>query len=216
MRCKNCNIKFEVVYFNQKYCNNECKHKEEKQPKKKPKRLYKCKQCKTPFERMKPLQAVCSPICAIGYSKVLEAKKQRKEWSIEKKKIKESLKTYSDYIQELQKIFNTFIRLRDVNEKCISCNEPLVGKYDAGHYYSAGGNPSVRFDEDNVFAQCVHCNQWKHGNLIEYTKRLPERIGELNFHLLEVRRNVPTKYSIPELIEMKVIYKNKVKELKAK
>ena len=43
--------------------------------------------------------------------------------------------------------------------------------------------------------------------LIEYTKRLPERIGELNFHLLEVRRNVPTKYSIPELIEIKIIFK---------
>ena len=83
MRCKNCNIKFEVVYFNQKFCSNECKHKEEKQPKKKAKRLYKCKQCKTPFERMKPLQAVCSPICAIEYSKVLEAKRQRKETNLD-------------------------------------------------------------------------------------------------------------------------------------
>ena len=44
--------------------------------------------------------------------------------------------------------FHKYIRRRDQDKPCISC-----GKYtllQAGHFYSAGGNPVVRFNEDNV------------------------------------------------------------------
>ena len=43
------------------------------------------------------------------------------------------------------------MRLRDQEQGCISCGTPLVGKYDAGHFFSAGGHGSVRFDEDNIY-----------------------------------------------------------------
>ena len=214
MRCKVCKIKFEVVYFNQKFCSNECKHKAEKQPKKKPKRLYKCKQCKTPFERMKPLQAVCSPICAIEYSKVLEEKKKRKET----RELKQSMKTWMDYYQEALKVFNSYVRERDKNEKCISCDAaPGTYRLTSGHYFPQGQNKSVALDEDNAHSQCwFNCNKNKSGNLAEYYPRLIKKIGQERFDELEQRKNSLKKYSIPELIEIKIIFKEKLKTLKAK
>ena len=144
-------------------------------------------------------------------------KKLNKEWNKERKQIMEKLKTHKDYIQELQVVFNTFIRLRDKDAGCVSCGRSLQGlKYDAGHFYSAGGNPSVRFDEDNCFAQCVHCNRDKHGNLLEYAERLPERIGVERFERLKEKRNKTDKFSIPELIAKKVHYQSLIKILKEK
>ena len=60
--------------------------------------------------------------------------------------------------------------------------------------------------------QCVHCNQHKHGNLNEYTINLPIRIGQERFDALLKERLVNRHYSIPELIELKVVYKSKIKK----
>lgn len=173
----------------------------------------KCKECGEVFQKKQPLQMCCSITCSINYSKALEKKKKDREWKSEKKQIKEKLKTNADYVKELQVIFNRFIRERDKLKGCISCGTPLTSKYDAGHYFSAGGNPELRFNEDNCFGQCVYCNQHLHANLHEYTERLPKRIGEERFNQLKELRGTPKKYSIPELIELKVIYKDKIKEL---
>ena len=168
-----------------------------------------CKVCKDKFEPKYFLQKTCfEPDCIIKYKNQVKSK----EWKKEKKRIKERLKTHSDHVQELQKVFNKFIRLRDVNQLCISCNKPLPVKYDAGHYRSCGSSPEHRFNEKNCHAQCVYCNQHLHGNLIEYRKGLIKRIGVEEVELLE-NYIIPLKYSIPELIEMKVIYKEKIKKL---
>lgn len=178
------------------------------------KKLYKCKQCGERFERVRPLQAVCCYTCAIEYSKQQREKKAKKEWNIEKKKIKESLKTKKDYEKELQIIFNSYIRERDKNKKCISCGEYVRGKTDAGHFYPVGSYKNLRFDEDNCHSQCVHCNRHKHGNLTEYRFGLEKRIGLDRLEALDQRRLEVRKYTIPELIELKVIYKDKLKQLK--
>jgi len=171
--------------------------------------MPRCKICKDKFEPKYFLQKTClEPICVLGWSKKLI----EKEWKKEKKAIKESLKTNADHVRELQVIFNKFIRLRDKDKGCISCGTALVNKYDAGHYRSAGGNPELRFKESNVHGQCVYCNQHRHGALIDYRKGLIKRIGLEEVELLE-NRIIPMKYSIPELIELKVIYKDKIKNL---
>ena len=139
-------------------------------------------------------------------------KKEKKEWNKRKAEIKQSLKTKQDYEKELEAVFNKFIRLRDAGKPCISCGTPLSGKFDAGHYYPAGSYKNIRFDERNVHGQCVHCNQHKHGNIAEYTLRLPERIGKESFDQLVLDRLKERHYTIPELIELKVIYKDKIKK----
>jgi len=172
--------------------------------------MPRCKICKDKFEPKYFLQKTCfNPTCIVEW----KDKVKEKEWKAEKKQIKESLKTNADHVRELQIIFNKYIRLRDKGKGCISCGTPLKGKYDAGHYRSTGGNPEIRFKETNVHGQCVYCNQHKHGNLIEYRKGLIKRIGLEEVELLE-NHIIPMKYSIPELIELKVIYKEKIKKLK--
>lgn len=174
--------------------------------------MKKCKICKKYFEpKYSKIQLVCSVKCAYEYGKIQLEKKRKKE----RKEAKEKLLTHKDYLKILQKVFNEYIRLRDKNKPCISCGKPLKGKFDAGHYFSVGGYPNVRFDEVNVWGQCVTCNQHKHGAIHEYTKGLIERIGEIEFTLLRERAyQTPLKLSIPEILEKIKIYKSKVKQLK--
>ena len=171
-----------------------------------------CKGCKKKFERLRSNQVVCSFECSIDYTNELKEKKEAKDWRVKKKRIKESLKTHSDYTKELQVVFNKYIRLRDKGKPCISCNRVLGSKQDCGHYRSVGSCPELRFSEKNTAAQCVFCNQHQHGNLIEYRKGLIKKLGVEEVELLE-NYHIPMKHSIPELIEMKVIYKDKIKKI---
>lgn len=172
--------------------------------------MPRCKICKDKFNVKFFLQKTClETSCIIEYKNKVQAG----EWKKEKKVLKNRLKTNAEHVKELQVLFNRFIRLRDKDKGCISCHTALKGKYDAGHYYSAGGNGEVRFNEDNVHGQCVYCNQHLHGNLLRYTDMLPNRIGLCKFRELKKLINTPRKYTIPELVEMKVIYKDKIKEL---
>jgi hypothetical protein len=74
-----------------------------------------------------------------------------------------------------QKIFNTYIRLRDKDKGCISCG----GKVEhAGHFYPQGAYSALRFHEINVNGQDELCNCGKYGNLEEYEKGLIKRYGQ--------------------------------------
>ncbi len=143
-------------------------------------------------------------------------KEKDKEQRKEDQATRDRLKRKQDWEKDLEKVFNEFIRLRDAGDPCISC-EALPGTYrmSAGHFYPAGSEKSVRFDEDNVHGQCwFNCNKNQHGNLLEYRPRLINKIGEERFEALRVRKNTPAHYSILDIKDMIKIYKAKVKELK--
>ena len=170
-----------------------------------------CKICKDKFEpQFNSVQMVCSPKCSIEYMK----KQKAKAWKKEKKELKEKLKTKSDYEKDLERIFNKFIRLRDAKESCISCAKQAGSfKLTAGHYFPAGSYKNLRFDEENVHGQCwFDCNKNKSGNLSEYKIGLIAKIGKERFNALEERRLIKRGYTIPELIELKVIYKEKIRK----
>jgi hypothetical protein len=174
--------------------------------------MKRCKVCKQPFTpTYSTLQATCTkPSCLIEWGRIVERKKSKREI----KAMREKIKSVSQYRRELQKVFNEFIRLRDQNQPCISCNKPLVGKYDAGHFYSVGSYPNLRFNEDNVHGQCVECNQHKHGNLLEYAPRLTERIGFERASKLMAVRHDPLKLSLEEIKQLTEHYKQKVRQWK--
>ena len=166
--------------------------------------MPRCKECKQKFISKRFLQKTCNNIaCALAYSR----KQTQIEWKKEKKVLKDKLKTKSDYQKDLQKEVNYFIRQRDKNKPCISCSKPLIGKFDAGHYRSQGGNPELRFNELNIFGQCVRCNQHLHGNLIDYRIGLIKRIGVDKVEWIESKHE-PQHYTIEELKEMIIKYRN--------
>jgi len=83
--------------------------------------------------------------------------------------------TVNQLISKATTVFNRFIRNRDHDESCISCGNFTT--LQAGHYYSAGRFPALRFNENNVHGQCMKCNYYESGNLINYRKNLIHKIG---------------------------------------
>jgi hypothetical protein len=104
----------------------------------------------------------------------------------------DTLKKYNKYklpklLEKAQVKFNAYIRERDEGKGCICCGGKHYSEIQAGHFYSAGHYPNLRFNEDNVHGQSKSCNYFKSGNLNEYRKNLIERIGlerveRLDFH----------------------------------
>jgi hypothetical protein len=176
--------------------------------------MKKCKVCASKFvPRFSSFQKTCeNPACIIEFSKAQLQKQNAqvdKQW---KRETKAKLMTLSGHIQLCQNVFNTYIRMRDKGKPCISSGRPLVGKYDAGHFYSTGAYPNLRFNEDNVHGQCVHDNRHLHGNLLAYRERLIERIGIAQFNALDALKNVPKHYTIDEVKELVKLYKTKIKQ----
>ena len=175
-----------------------------------------CKHCKEKFEVKKFNQKFCkgNTDCLTAEAMFLLSQKKKadeKKWKQEKKILKEKIKTRSDYMNELQVVFNKYIRQRDKGNNCISCGKKCK-KENAGHYRSVGGNPELRFNELNCHLQCEYCNTYLHGNYIDYRINLIKKIGLKNVEWLEGKHE-PKKYTIEELKELKEHYKQKTKEL---
>ena len=167
-----------------------------------------CKVCKELYQPIRPLQSVCSPNCAWDYAKTVREKAERKET----KELKTQLKTKSEWIKEAQTVFNQFIRLRDKDLPCISCQRHHTGQYHSGHYRSVGAHPELRFDELNVHKQCSVCNNYLSGSLVEYRINLIIKIGIDAVNYLESKHQ-PKHYTIEDIKTLKAIYKEKVKTL---
>lgn len=177
------------------------------------KKVYnrKCVTCKEKFTPQANTQICCSPFCAVEYTR----KKKAKQWSKYKKEAKEKLMTKSDYLNIAQKVFNTYIRLRDKNKPCVSCDKPYKeNDINASHFFSVGAYPNLRFNEFNVHSSCIRCNKELHGNINEYTIRLPVRIGQENYDQLLKDRNKPLKLDITEVKDLIEFYREKIKNLK--
>ena len=183
----------------------------------KPKKLKrkKCKVCKEYFEPFRPLQVCCGPDCAKVKVESDRIRKEEREIKVERKKAKERLKSRSDWMREAQVAFNKYIRLRDAELPCISCDRPPSwnGQWHASHYYATSIRPNLRFDEDNVHKACSICNNYMHGNLTPYRERLLSRIGTDRVAVLDDSRE-PRKYTVEELKEIKEKYSKIGKSLK--
>lgn len=183
----------------------------------KPSIASKCTVCKSSFMRMRPLQVVCGPVCAYRRADVLAAKKKHLDAKAERADTaarKLAIKPRAKWLAEAQAAFNAFVRQRDAHLPCISCGRFHKGAYDAGHYRSVGSMPALRFVEDNCHRQCVPCNQYKAGNVVEYRIGLVARIGADRVAVLEGPHE-PVKYTIDEIMALKLSYKTRLKAMLA-
>jgi len=114
------------------------------------------------------------------------------------------LEKITKLLKKAQDVFNAWIRERDKDKGCISCGAPVT---QAGHYYSQGHHSALRFNEINTNGQCVRCNCFLHGNLINYRGGLIKRYGEQKVILLETGKNKVKKWSRLELIAIIQMYK---------
>ena len=72
----------------------------------------------------------------------------------------------------------------------------------------------LRFDEANCHKQCVPCNQFKSGNILEYRLGLIKRMGQATVDYLEGDFPV-LALSIEEIKAIKATYKAKLREMEA-
>ena len=168
-----------------------------------------CKQCGTKFQPARPLQRVCSPICASRMVK--EAKKvERESFKVRK----EAIKSRADFAREAQTIVNKYVRLRDAHLGCVSCDKPANwhGQWHASHFRSVGAATAVRFNTWNIHKSCSVCNNWKSGNLIDYEPRLREKIGNDKVDWLRTQNQI-VRYDVPYLERLKKIFTKKVKRM---
>ena len=121
--------------------------------------------------------------------------------------LKLAMKSLPYLKKKAQDTVNDNIRSRDYGGNCIYCGNPLGEFYHAGHFFSTGAHPSVRFDEDNVHGQCIRCNNFLHGNLANYKENLISKIGPERFQALEKRSNETVQRKKLDYIDVILKYK---------
>ncbi len=178
-------------------------------------KIKKCKSCTKEYQPLRPLQSVCSPICAIELAQERAKKREESEWQDRKSKGLERLKTPGEYEAEARRVFQKWIRMRDIADPCISCGR-FADRYDGGHYFKAELFSGLIFNEDNCNKQCSRpCNKDLHGNEANYRIGLVAKIGEEKVKWLEENKDRLRNYSYTkeEYLEIKRKYQLKLKEL---
>ena len=179
----------------------------------------KCRQCKeyglSESGIKVPLGWFCSMSCVVQHGKKAATAVSDKRKRQTLTKLKESVKTASEWRVEAQTAFNAYVRYRDRDLPCISCDaegehDGLGGYWDAGHYRSRGAARHLSFHLWNCHKQCSRDNRYLGGNVVEYRKRLIMRIGSERVDKLE-NNNATVKHDITYLRRIKQIFKNKLR-----
>lgn len=183
----------------------------------KPSKQKPCKVCGELFTPFQFAQSVCtnnSYECAKMYGKQQREKKTKREFNRETKRLKEKIKKKSEYADDAQKAVNRFIRARDYYDPCISCGTTRQDiQYAAGHFFTRGGHPELRFNEDNIHKQCnKRCNLELSGNIAAFRLNLIKKIGIERVEVLEGTHE-PNNYDIDDLLIIKHCYTRRAKEL---
>ena len=166
----------------------------------KPPKPIKCRMCKAEFLRQRPMQKVCSPLCARKQADVIAAVVKKNLDRADTAERKAKLKTRSQWMAEAQSVRNALVRERDRNDGCISCDKPASwnGQWHASHYLSVGSHPALRFDLANIHKSCSVCNNYLSGNQLAYRPRLIVKEGQAEVDRLEGPHE-PLKITIDEL-----------------
>lgn len=121
--------------------------------------------------------------------------------------------------KQADKYFSKYIRLRDSEERpdgryaeCITCGvHKPVAQMQAGHFVSRRVN-FLRFDEENVNAQCVGCNMFKAGEQYLYAKALDLKYGNGTAEKLMSQRHQTHKFTVDELNDIIKSSKEQIKD----
>lgn len=186
----------------------------------KPLKQRKCKQCKELYTPSNSLVIVCGYACALDYGKsVVQVKKLKAIKEFDKTTI-EMKRAANDvdkafWQKKAQAKFNEYIRERDKNKPCISCQTTKPVKYDAGHYVPRGRSAALAFNEFNCHKQCSsYCNMHLSGNLIAYRSALIEIYGEEKVLWIEGNHEMP-KYRVEDYKRIYEDFNIKLKALKS-
>ena len=105
--------------------------------------------------------------------------------------------------KKLDATFSLWVRNRgskDGYNQCYTCGiTKPIKQLQCGHYVSRTAL-STRWDEDNARPQCMPCNVFQHGNMVEYSLLLEQESPGITKRLRDKGRQIK-KFSISELKE---------------
>lgn len=183
-----------------------------KEPKQK---KCKSKGCGVLFTPTRPMQTVCSVMCAVLDARIKREQaetKKRQEQRRKDREARDKLKTRADWLKEAQAAFNAYIRARDADQPCISCGRHHTGQWHAGHYLSRGARPELAMHPDNCHKQCAPCNTHLSGNLVLYRVNLINKIGLDRVEWLEGPHE-PLKLTVTDIKAIRDKYRALAKQL---
>jgi len=133
------------------------------------------------------------------------------------KKVK--LMTKSEAEKKLQAIINKIVRELDNGKGCISCDHGWASNWTrqkhAGHYFSRGSNPQLRFDVNNIYLQCSICNNWKSGNEMAFTEGIKKHYGLEQWQKVEQLKATERDWSKQDVLDKTHVARDILKDLKS-
>ena len=140
-------------------------------------KLKTCKICKEKFEPTRQLQPTCNKIeCLFAYAELhLSNKVKEKKQVARKELIAFNNKDINKLTGIAKKLVQHYVRLRDINEPCISCRKPIASQWDGGHFKNAEHYASIRLNTLNIHKQCSYCNKELGSNALNYRIHLIEK-----------------------------------------
>lgn len=187
-----------------------------------PNAKLKCVQCgerklRTEMHKINSVSSICNDIeCKVTYAtkkgRLAVKDRIKKAYSPQRSNTKKSnpLRTRKRATKEA---CHLYIRMRDKNNLCICCDEPLGNDYHAGHYLESGNNPKIRYDEDNIHAQRLYCNNFKGGDSGMYRVNLIKKIGLERVEALESKKGGTVKRTCDDYKEIENYFKVKIAKL---
>lgn len=133
----------------------------------------------------------------------------------------QKIKSVPDAKKTCWKAFSKYIRIRDCIRtmksleygKCISCGRVYpINKLQAGHFVPGRHNANL-FYEKGCHIQCMGCNIYKYGNVLNYMDGLIKLYGKKI--VAEIRDNDKTtfKFTVEILEEKRKFYIEETKKL---
>ena len=162
-------------------------------------------------------QVACGAECAIAIGMRVRVAQAEAEARRDRKQTKAKLldlKKLSHWEKRAERVVNKYVRLRDVNEGCCSCDKPATwaGKWNASHFRSVGAASAVRFHLWNIHKGCEQCNSYLSGNLAEYEPRLRAKIGDARVDWLRAQ-NQTVRYSREYLQRLHDVFARRCRRL---
>lgn len=169
-----------------------------------------CKSCRQKFTPTRPMQSACSTACAIAIAARKREKQAQQEEARKRRETRQRLdaaKSRADWLREAQTAVNRYVRLRDRDKGCVSCDRPATwdGQWHASHFRSVGAASAVRFNLWNIHKACSVCNHHLSGNVAGYMPRLIEKVGPEKVEWLQ-QQNQIVRYEIEYLKRLKSVF----------
>lgn len=180
----------------------------------------KCKICQEKFTpKRSSLEPTCDKYdCKVSYAmkiveknKIAKKKEERKKSIEEKKKIRDAITNWKN---ELQDEINLIVRLIDHDLPCLA-KGIYSNQVHAGHIFSRGSNPTIRYNCHNIHRQSAQSNHFQNedgllreGLTKEYGQNYMDFISEL-------RRTPKLQYTNQDYHELTLKARKIVHKLKS-